>query len=301
MERGPRAIKYIINGDDFGASPNVNKGFLEAADNGLLHSASVLATGAAFEQAMHAARERPSLQVRLHLNLVEGFALSERHAIPDLVDARGVFSCSFGKLLAISVGPSKLRDRYRAQIKTELSAQIERFWQALGEHGQTNGLMVDSHVHFHMIPVVFEALMEIHEHTPLAYVRNPYERLFLKEGKLSPRHHLGVNLIKNCLLRILAKRVKSELVARDIAFFDRIVGVLFTDAMNQAVVASAVAQLNNEDGTHSAEILMHPGRASEDEAELWPQKVFRDYYRSPQRDIERETLLNPQFKALFVD
>jgi predicted glycoside hydrolase/deacetylase ChbG (UPF0249 family) len=60
------AKQLIVNADDFGASPGVNRGILECHLNGILTSASLMVTGAASGDAAAIAREHPDLSVGLH-------------------------------------------------------------------------------------------------------------------------------------------------------------------------------------------------------------------------------------------
>ncbi len=59
----------IVTGDDFGASPGINRGILEAHLNGILTSASVLVYRAASFAATALAWRYPDLSLGLHLEL----------------------------------------------------------------------------------------------------------------------------------------------------------------------------------------------------------------------------------------
>ena len=59
----------IVTGDDFGASPGINRGILEAHLNGILTSTSVLVHGATSFAATAVARSCPGLSLGLHLEL----------------------------------------------------------------------------------------------------------------------------------------------------------------------------------------------------------------------------------------
>jgi predicted glycoside hydrolase/deacetylase ChbG (UPF0249 family) len=62
----------IVNADDFGASPGVNSGILEAHRCGIVTSTSLLVNRPWSREAAMAARSVPSLSVGLHVELVEG-------------------------------------------------------------------------------------------------------------------------------------------------------------------------------------------------------------------------------------
>ena len=59
----------IVNGDDFGASPGINRGILEAHVNGILTSTSVLVRRAASLAVTDVPRSCPDLSLGLHLEL----------------------------------------------------------------------------------------------------------------------------------------------------------------------------------------------------------------------------------------
>ena len=65
-------MKYlIVNADDFGASPGINRGVLEAHRHGILTSASLMVDSDGSAEAAAIAREAPQLSVGLHAVLPE--------------------------------------------------------------------------------------------------------------------------------------------------------------------------------------------------------------------------------------
>jgi predicted glycoside hydrolase/deacetylase ChbG (UPF0249 family) len=80
--REPEARYLIVNGDDFGMSPGVSRGILEAHRRGILTSTSLMVLRPAAEEAARLAREAPGLSVGLHLEL-EGGADAARARIDD--------------------------------------------------------------------------------------------------------------------------------------------------------------------------------------------------------------------------
>jgi len=67
----PRAsLKYlIVNGDDFGASRGINRGIIDAHQNGILTSTSLLVTTGWSREAASLGRAAPELSVGLHADL----------------------------------------------------------------------------------------------------------------------------------------------------------------------------------------------------------------------------------------
>jgi predicted glycoside hydrolase/deacetylase ChbG (UPF0249 family) len=65
-------VKYVVvNGDDLGASPGVNRGITEAHRRGLLTSASLMVNMAASQEGASLTRDLPALSVGLHANLTD--------------------------------------------------------------------------------------------------------------------------------------------------------------------------------------------------------------------------------------
>src|SRR3712207_7572277 len=61
----------IVNADDFGRSFGVNRGIIEAHENGIVTSASLMVRWPAAAAAAAYAKERPGLGLGLHLDLGE--------------------------------------------------------------------------------------------------------------------------------------------------------------------------------------------------------------------------------------
>jgi chitin disaccharide deacetylase len=76
----------IVNADDFGQSPGVNRGVVEAHERGIVTSASLMVRWPAAAEAAAYARGRPELSVGLHVDLgewvCEGGAWRPLYAVP---------------------------------------------------------------------------------------------------------------------------------------------------------------------------------------------------------------------------
>ena len=63
--------KLIVNADDFGLSAGVNRGILEAHRHGIVTAASLMTRGAGAHEAAAMARDAPTLDLGLHVDLGE--------------------------------------------------------------------------------------------------------------------------------------------------------------------------------------------------------------------------------------
>jgi len=84
--------QLIVNADDLGLTPAVNRGVVRAFQSGIVTSTSLLVTGSAFEDAVALARQNPELDVGLHLALVDG---------PVITQWRGVLAARDGALVPL--------------------------------------------------------------------------------------------------------------------------------------------------------------------------------------------------------
>jgi len=160
--------QLIVNGDDFGYTRGVNRGILRAFEQGILTSATLMANGEAFEDAVEAARAHPRLGVGCHLVLVGGRAVAPPGSIPSLAGSDGRLPMSLAAFwLLLSCG--RIR---RADLERELRAQVERVCAA-----GSKPTHFDTHKHAHMHPRVMEALARVAEEFGIRWVRKPFERL----------------------------------------------------------------------------------------------------------------------------
>ena len=86
--------KLIVNADDFGLTPGVTQGIIEAHKNGIVTSTTALTVSDYFLQAMEAARiQAPNLSIGLHLTLTlnKNRPILPKEIVPSLVDENGYF------------------------------------------------------------------------------------------------------------------------------------------------------------------------------------------------------------------
>lgn len=151
----------IINADDFGYSPTVNRATLKAFDEGLVSSATLMANMPGFEEACVLVHERGLLEhVGVHLVLSEGEPLTDRmRGCRPFCTASGRFTRERGRAYWLSTSE-------KAAVCAELQAQIERCRGA--------GLPlthVDSHNHVHTDPAVGPIVNTLARRLRLPHVR----------------------------------------------------------------------------------------------------------------------------------
>lgn len=156
--------QLIVNADDLGLTPAVNRGVVRAFQDGIVTSASLLVTGSAFEDAVALARQNPELDVGLHLALVEERSALGPDVLQTLVDETGRLPRTSAEFIrrAILGGINWL------EVEREIAAQIALF--------QETGLRLshlDSHQHLHMFPPVFQIVRRLARWLENVWIRNP--------------------------------------------------------------------------------------------------------------------------------
>ena len=166
----------VINADDLGFAPGVNRGIFEAHAAGTVSSASMLVTAPAFaEAAEHARRDAPRLGLGLHLNLVTGAPLS---SVPSLVDpGTGRFhplETLVRRALAGQVDPAEVRRECEAQLAALASAGV-------------TATHIDSHRHVHAMPGILAAVAAVAHDAAIPVVRRPLDRVSLLDPVASAK------------------------------------------------------------------------------------------------------------------
>jgi hopanoid biosynthesis associated protein HpnK len=159
--------RLIVNADDFGLTPGVNRAIVELHAAGVLSSATLMARAAATDEAVELARSTPTLGVGCHVVLVDGESALEPNQIPSLIDPRtGGFYPTLGTFL-----PRLLSGRIRAaEIEAEAHAQIASL--------QANGISlthIDTHKHAHMFAAVLRPVLCAARSCGIRALRNPFE------------------------------------------------------------------------------------------------------------------------------
>ena len=84
--------KLIINADDFGLHPLINKGIIEGHQKGMITSTSIMPGAPYFKEAAHLAAQNPELGIGIHLTLVGGVAPVLKKGVNSLLTSQGVFA-----------------------------------------------------------------------------------------------------------------------------------------------------------------------------------------------------------------
>jgi predicted glycoside hydrolase/deacetylase ChbG (UPF0249 family) len=138
----------IVNADDFGFSPGVTAGILEAHAAGSVTSTSMLVRCAGWDDGVRNALATPTLGIGLHFNLLVGTPLV---AAASVTGRDGRF---------VPLRTLVLRALRRAIDADEVAAECEAQLAALAASG-IRVTHIDSHRHVHALPVVRGAVASV--------------------------------------------------------------------------------------------------------------------------------------------
>jgi len=162
--------RLIVNADDFGLAPGVNRAIVELQQAGALSSTTLMATAPYFSPAVYLAFAQPALSVGCHIVLVDDSPLLRPDEVPSLLDPRRPASLSLRPTVA-SFLRDLMRGRIREQeIEAEAIAQIRRI-----QSGGVTVSHIDSHKHIHAFPRALAPLLRAAQHCGVDCVRNPFE------------------------------------------------------------------------------------------------------------------------------
>ena len=272
----------ILNADDFGVTRGVNDGIIRAHREGVLSSATLMGTGAAFDDAVTQAKRNPSLGIGCHLVLVGEKAVSDEGRVPTLVDSRGNLPASLSEfVLKVTAGHIRGQD-----IATELRAQIQKIRSAGIEPTH-----VDTHKHTHAHPRVMEIVCQVAKEFGIHRIRKPMEALRDSWRSTKGRGtRAATQVVAASAVRMVAPRFRAIAGKYGMNSPDHFKGLAATGQIDAETLLELVSSL--EDG--ATEIMVHPGLYDADLAQTATRLRM-------QRETEMNALVDPRVRASLLE
>ena len=205
--------RLVVNADDFGLCEQINTGILQAHQQGVVTSTSLMAVGTAFTHAVHCCRPVPRLDVGVHLTAVAARPLLSRCS--SLTDTDGNFPSGAGAFLRRWLTGAVRH----ADLAAEWSAQIE----CILDQGIRLTHM-DSHQHLHMLPGLTGLCQQLANRFRIPFIRVPVETPW-RRGMLSfhaCKRMVGATVLGGCWLlsRLTAHHQSLPRPLRFLGFHD---------------------------------------------------------------------------------
>jgi chitin disaccharide deacetylase len=276
-----RVRRLIVNADDFGLTRGVNQAIAEAHAQGIVTSATLMAKGKGFEDAIQSAKSASGLSVGCHVVLVDGVSVLGEQQTSTLVDKKardGRFCESLSAFAMRAVWGGIDAD----EIEAEVTAQIRKV-QAAG----VTVSHLDTHKHTHIFPLVLRPLLRAARACGVLAVRNPFG--LVRFSILAKYPSLWKRYSQVTVLNRLSGTFRSSVADAGMLTTDGTVGIVSTGAMDDYLFASIVDSL--PEGTW--ELVCHPGY---NDAELGS---IRTRLRES-REIELRLLTSPEAREILA-
>jgi predicted glycoside hydrolase/deacetylase ChbG (UPF0249 family) len=258
--------RLVVNADDFGFTPDVNRGIVAAHRGGILTASTLMANGAAFDDAVRLARDTPSLDVGCHLVLISGRSLLPPYA---------PLPASAPQLLrALAARSIRVYDELAAQVRKILAAGLEP-------------THLDTHKHTHLAPPVLDAVARIAAEFEIRWVRRPFD-IPLTSG--APGLEGLLKRATSGTLQLLRGRFHRVLTRHGCRTTEHFAGFQMTGRFR----APELAQLIRELPEGVTEFMCHPGYCGDD------LRNARTRLKES-RERELEALVAPQVRAALLD
>jgi len=224
-----RPRRLVVNADDFGFTPDVNTGIVEAHRDGILTATTLMANGDAFDDAVRLARATPGLDIGCHLVLIGGRSLVTGKAFP-----------ATAPQLVVALATGRLR------VYDELAAQLRRMVDA--------GLRpshLDTHKHTHLAPPVLDAVARLAGEFGVRWVRRPFDFPLNAMSGGVPR----IKRLTSQALGLLRRRFHRVLTQHGCRTTNHFAGFQITGRFRTAELVELMAVIPNG----STELMVHPG------------------------------------------
>ena len=233
----------IINADDLGISKEVNTAVKLGHETGIINSTSLIVNMDGFDSAVNEIIPAfPKLNIGVHLNIMEGKSLTN---VPLLCDKNGFFNNGYINLIL----KSKQKE-FINQTEQEFRAQIEKAMKYCKiKH-------IDSHVHVHAIPEIFNLTLKLAQEYGIKNIRTQKEIPYIVFSKIFNKK-FPVNIIKNILLNIFTDiNLKSLKKYPEIKTNDYFIGVLYTGYMDEKAILNGIKKIKRDNSV--TEVIFHP-------------------------------------------
>ena len=264
----------IVNADDFGRHEFINQAVERAFNAGFLKSASIMAGGIAFDDAVKLAKKISGLGVGIHFTLANGNPILPPNEIPTLVTENGIFHDDYIKFLKRYLLGKVSID----EIRSELAAQLEKITRA--------GLILthfDSHQHLHHLPGIIGIILDLAASAGIKSMRVANSKLF--NGEFDS---IG-NFIGRLGLNSLAKFASHVAHKKNFVTPEHFAGIVAGNAVSENFMLNLIQNL--PEGT--TEVMIHPGTDN---------KILKNFCQWS-HDFEEElfAVTSPRVLALLAD
>ncbi|MFY9845127.1 MAG: ChbG/HpnK family deacetylase [Terriglobales bacterium] len=220
--------RLIVNADDFGLTVGVNRAIVETHLGGVVSSATLMANGPAFDDAVTVARSAPKLSVGCHVVLVDGTPVLPPGALDTLLAIRSADPEKFYSSLSAFAARAMFGGFDRDHLVAEVTAQIRKI--------QATGIQVthlDTHKHAHVFPEILVALLRAARICGVRAIRNPIVPVKALPARLfKGKPHLWKRYGQVRMLHTFSRQFRDRTKRAGLLTPDGVIGVIETGALD---------------------------------------------------------------------
>ncbi len=239
-------MRVIFHGDDFGLTTGINKGVIQAHSHGLLSSASIVANGEAFEDAVSLVKENKDLDIGIHLVLSDERPLLTTNQLSLITPEGPVF-------------PTRQRVFFSSLARKIDYNQIKIEWNAQIEKCLNSGIYVshiDGHQFVHLFPGLFQITLQLADRYAIPYVRTVVYDIISLEAGLK-------RILEWSLLKIWTRCFISSKLPQHIGTIPTVGFLQAGGKMKSETILSTCDRIMMQQFFPTIEIMLHPGVVDE--------------------------------------
>ena len=259
----------VVTADELGLSSKRNQGIVDAHCKGIVTSASMLAYGPAFREAVKIAKALPKLDIGLHLNLSEGEPLVLGHKT--LVGPDGKF---WGRAEARRRAKESLFDM--REVEREADAQIATLKDANIKITHLNSID-----HLHVRGNLPQPLAMVAKKHGIRCFRCPADKLRPPSLVLDPDRVTAVQEYHQSAVDAIGVYAQQRMRSTESFCGAALTGFLTPDLMVETLKSLPVGL---------TELMVHPGLKAADSG-----------FEGPERELELQALTDPRLKPLLKE
>lgn len=291
--------KLIFSADDFAKCEEMDIAILKGFQSGILTSTCIMANGENYDNAVNVILPQfpddfNNGGLGCHLNIIEGKSLLNKSAGSMLCDENGIYNKGFIYMLINS-----FNKKFMKEVEEEFRSQIEKLIND-PNIGLERIDHINSHVHTHAIPKIFELTCRLADEYGIKAVRTQREQFYTMP--FSKYKEMGVlsvnaNIIKNLLLNFLSLKNVQTIKKYGLKTNDNFIGLLFTGFMDEEAITrglSAVKKINSV-----TEVLVHPYFYSDEEKRNFDKN--KEFLLTQNEELREEIVKNGFSFEKFVN
>jgi predicted glycoside hydrolase/deacetylase ChbG (UPF0249 family) len=259
----------IVNADDYGYFPFVTAGILEGIDEGIITATGILANSDTFSRDVRSLRQRPQVDVGVHLNLTWGEPVTA--AMRRCLSRNGGRFADKWRTIAMLAGSGEARQSAREEIAAQVSRCLDEGLQVR---------FLNAHEHLHLLPLVGTAVQSVAKSLGIRYIRRSGSERAAGVSGVSPGW-------RGRLLDALALMQRSTAPDQP-----RLLGLGCSGSLTSDYLAAVLPQLA---GGSTYELMCHPGGKLTPGAEV-PRRLqaYHDWLG------EKSLLFGSEFRELLA-